>query len=180
MFLVISGSGIFLCQVGITLGFPGGASGKKNPPANAADARDLGFNPWFNPLVGKIPWRREWQPTPVFLPEEFHGQRSLTSYSQQVCKESGTTEVTEHTQSLWLKAELATHSLLIISSCWPQLKHFSLTYKKLYIFNLQNLMSQERGVYLPSVTLLLLTSEGLRFQRWLLAGFAHQEGSLCI
>ena len=101
-------------------------------------------------------------------------------YSPWGCKESGTTEVTAHTQSLWLKAELATHSLFIISSCWPQLKHFSLTCKKLYIFNLQNLMSQERGVYLPSVTLLLLTSEGLRFQRWLLAGIAHQERSLYI
>jgi len=28
---------------------------------------------WFNPWVGKIPWRREWLLTPVFLPEEFHG-----------------------------------------------------------------------------------------------------------
>ena len=35
----------------------------------------LGFVPW----VGKIPWRREWLLTPVFLPEEFHGQRSLLS-----------------------------------------------------------------------------------------------------
>ena len=33
--------------------------------------------PWFPPWVGKIPWRRKWQPTPVFLPGEFHGQRSL-------------------------------------------------------------------------------------------------------
>ena len=33
--------------------------------------------PRFDPWVGKIPWRREWQPTPVFLPGEFHGQRSL-------------------------------------------------------------------------------------------------------
>ena len=32
--------------------------------------------PEFDPWVGKIPWRREWQPTPVFLPREFHGQRS--------------------------------------------------------------------------------------------------------
>ena len=32
---------------------------------------------WFNPWIGKIPWRREWPPTPVFLPGEFHGQRSL-------------------------------------------------------------------------------------------------------
>ena len=37
--------------------------------------------PSFNPWVGKIPWRREWQPTPVFLPRELHGQRSLAGYS---------------------------------------------------------------------------------------------------
>ena len=35
----------------------------------------------FDPWVGKIPWRREWLPTPVFLPGEFHGQRSLVGYS---------------------------------------------------------------------------------------------------
>ena len=46
----------------------------KNPPANAGDARDMGFDSW----VGKIPWRREWQPTPVFLPGESHGQRWAT------------------------------------------------------------------------------------------------------
>jgi len=35
--------------------------------------------PRFNPWVGKIPWRKEWLPTPVFLPGEFHGQRSLVA-----------------------------------------------------------------------------------------------------
>ena len=37
--------------------------------------------PEFNSWVGKIPWRREWQPTPLFLPGESHGQRSLADYS---------------------------------------------------------------------------------------------------
>ena len=37
--------------------------------------------PRFNPCVGKIPWRREWLPTLVFLPGEFHGQRSLVGYT---------------------------------------------------------------------------------------------------
>ena len=37
--------------------------------------------PRFDPWVKKIPWRREWLPTPVFLPGEFHGQRNLASYS---------------------------------------------------------------------------------------------------
>ena len=45
----------------------------------------------FNPEVRKIPWRREWQPTPIFLPGEFHGQRSLAGYSPWGYKESDTT-----------------------------------------------------------------------------------------
>ena len=51
-----------------TLDFPGGAV-VKNSPANAGNARDLAY-----------PWRRKWQPTPVVLRGESHGQRSLTSY----------------------------------------------------------------------------------------------------
>ena len=46
--------------------------------------RRLGFNPW----VGKIPWRRKWRPTPIFLPGKFHGQRTLTGYSPYSHKES--------------------------------------------------------------------------------------------
>ena len=41
--------------------------------------------PRFDPWVGKIPWRREWLPTPIFLPGEFHGQRSLVCYSLWSC-----------------------------------------------------------------------------------------------
>ena len=48
----------------------------KNLPANAGDMR-CRFNPW----VGRIPWRRAWQSTPVFLPGESHGQRILAGYS---------------------------------------------------------------------------------------------------
>ena len=48
----------------------------KNPLANAGDVR-RGFDSW----VGKIPWRRTSQPTPVFSPGESHGQRSLVGYS---------------------------------------------------------------------------------------------------
>ena len=50
----------------------------------------------FDLCVGKIPWRRKWQPTPVFLPGEFHGQRSLVGYSLWGHKES---DMTEHTRS---------------------------------------------------------------------------------
>ena len=48
--------------------------------------------PWFSPWVWKIPWRREWQPTPVFLRGEFHGQRSLIGYSPWDHKALDTTE----------------------------------------------------------------------------------------
>ena len=47
---------------------------------------------WEQSWVREIPWRREWQPTPVLLPGEFHGQRSLAGYSPWDHKESDTTE----------------------------------------------------------------------------------------
>ena len=46
----------------------------------------------FDPWVGKISWRREWQPTPTVLPRKFHGQRNLAGYSPWGYKESDTTE----------------------------------------------------------------------------------------
>ena len=48
--------------------------------------------PRFDPWVGKIPWRRKWQPTPGLLPGQSHGQRSLVGYSPWGHKESDTTE----------------------------------------------------------------------------------------
>ena len=47
---------------------------------------------WVRSLVGKVPWRRQWQPTPVFLPGESQGQRSLAGYSPWGHKEPDTTE----------------------------------------------------------------------------------------
>ena len=49
---------------------------------SACQCRRHGFNPWVN----KTPWRMEWQPTPVLLPRESHGQRSLVGYSPRGCK----------------------------------------------------------------------------------------------
>ena len=49
----------------------------KSLPANEIDVRDMGSVP----RLGRFPWRRAKQPTPVFLPEESHGQRSLVGYS---------------------------------------------------------------------------------------------------
>ena len=60
----------------ICMGFPGGTSGKE-PACQCRKCKRPGFDSW----VGKIPWRREWEPTPAFLPRESHGQRSLEGYS---------------------------------------------------------------------------------------------------
>ena len=69
-------------------GFPGGASG--NEPA----CQCRGHKRWrFGPWVRKILWRRAWQPTPVFLPEEPHGQRNLVATIHWIA-ESDTIEVT--------------------------------------------------------------------------------------
>ena len=54
----------------------------------------------FNP--GKIPWRRSWQESPVFLPGESHGQRSLVGYGPWSCKELDTTERLTLSLFTWL------------------------------------------------------------------------------
>ena len=68
----------------------------KNTPANAGDIRDGGFDSW----VVKIPWRRTWQPTPVFLHGEFHRQRNLEGYSPWGHKESDKTKQLTHTHKI--------------------------------------------------------------------------------
>ena len=75
----------------LILGFPSGASGKESA-CSAGDARDSGSIPGS----GRFSWRRKWQLTPVFLPEKFHGQRSLVGYSPWGHKESDMPEHTQH------------------------------------------------------------------------------------
>ena len=55
---------------------------------NLPEMQETRFSPW----VRKIPWRRKWLPSPVFLPGEFHGQRSLVGYSPWNCKELDVTD----------------------------------------------------------------------------------------
>ena len=69
----------------------GGASGKE-PACQCRRYERYGFDPW----VRKIPWRRAWQPTPVFLSRESHGQRRVVGYSLWGHKESDMTKVTWH------------------------------------------------------------------------------------
>ena len=67
-------------------GFPGGASGKE-PTCQCRRHKRHRFDPW----VGKIPWRRAWQPTPVILPGESYGQKSLEGYDPWGHKKSNMT-----------------------------------------------------------------------------------------
>ena len=62
-----------------TMGFPSGASGKE-PACLCRGHKRCRFDPW----VGKIPWRKAWQPTPVFLPGESHQQRSRGATGHRV------------------------------------------------------------------------------------------------
>ena len=58
-----------------------------------------------------MPWRRKWQPTPVFLPGESHWQRSLVNYSPWGCKKSDITEQLTHTHT-----HTQTHGMIL--RCW--------------------------------------------------------------
>ena len=92
----------------------------KNPPE--MQAMQVQF--W----VRKIPWRRKWQPTPVFLPEKSHGYRSLVGYSPMGCKQLDTL-------SVYARAHTHTHTTRISKFTWTdkcsfevdlilKLKHF--------------------------------------------------------
>ena len=67
------------------MAFPGGSDGKES----ACNAGHLGLIPGS----GKFPWRREWQPAPLFFPGESHGQRNLGGYSPWGHKETDKTEL---------------------------------------------------------------------------------------
>ena len=77
-------------------GFPGGSVCKESAcdEGDHLQCRRPGFISW----VGKIPWRRKWPPTPVFLPGKSHGQRRLAGYSPWGCKGLDMIEQLKHTQ----------------------------------------------------------------------------------
>ena len=79
-----STSGSPLTLWAITIVLPWWLSGKES----TYQSRRHGFDPW----VGNMPWRRKWQPIPVFLPGKSHGQRSWVGYSPAGCKKLDTTE----------------------------------------------------------------------------------------
>ena len=80
-------------------GFPGSSAGKES----TCNAGDLGSR------VGKIPWRRAWQPIPVFLPGESHEQRSLGGYSPWGLKESDMTERLSPAQHMGMLSWVSSH-----------------------------------------------------------------------
>ena len=81
----------------------------KYPPASAEDSRDMGSIPWLE----RSP-RRKWTPTPVFLPVQVHGQKSLVGYSLWWRKQSDVTEYT-HTHT-----HTHTHTQRIVSIAQEQ------------------------------------------------------------
>ena len=109
--------------------FPGGSVGKEST-CKFRRWRRCEFSTW----VGKSPWKRAWQPTPVFLPRESHGQRSLAGCSPRGHKESDTTEVTERTHtpdsdfftslfvfSVWdIIVYLVGHPYTLVSASWNE------------------------------------------------------------
>ena len=76
--------------------------------------RETRFNSW----VGKIPWRRKWQPTPVLLPGKLHGLRSLVGYSPWGHKESDTTEWLHFTFLTSVHNYRKNHSFDYMDLCW--------------------------------------------------------------
>ena len=77
-------------------GVPGG-SAVKNLPASTGYVDRHRFDPW----VGKIRWRRKWQPTPVFLPGNFHGPKSLEGYSSRGCRVRRKNQTTTREFTSW-------------------------------------------------------------------------------
>ena len=98
-------------QCGTSLGFPDG-SAVKNPSANAGDS--------FNPRIGKIPWRRDWLPTPVFLPGESHEERILAGYWVHRVPKSHTERLRTHACGIslavqWLRFHTSTEGVWVPS-----------------------------------------------------------------
>ena len=111
-------SDVYTCVKGI-VAFPDG-SVMKNPPV-WQELHEMGFDPW----VGKILWRRSWQPTPVFLPGESHGQRSLAGYNPwgHYSEQDTTQRLNMHTQR-----ELYLNSL---QQCFAKFSHSDMLYDQL-------------------------------------------------
>ena len=102
-------------------GLPRWYNGKQNT-CQCRRRKRFRFNPW----VGKIPWRRKWQPTLVFLPGKFHGHRGLLGYSPWVRKELDTTEQLSAHTHMCTHTHTHTHThTLWLKPCWSLSKVFN-------------------------------------------------------
>ena len=121
-FFLVSSTGLFVCPC-FTIVHPSWLSGKEP----TCQCRRHRFNPW----VKKIPWRRKWQTTPVFLPGKFHGQRSPAGCSQWGHKRVGHELETNQQQK---RASLRTFISLITLPPWPKLPFHSSFSKLMFCF----------------------------------------------
>ena len=133
-----------------TKGFPVGYSGKESTCQCRRHER-LRFDLW----VGKIPYSRKWQTTPVFLPGESHGQRSLAGHTPRGGKELDTAE-----QQAWQGRELRFHKPGKKESC------FSSVVPAAYISLVSFLLPKASGFYSQSPDLLSLPSLQLFSRSW--------------
>ena len=139
------------------MGFPDGASGQE-PACQWGGIRDVDL------LLGleRFPWRREWQPTAVFLPGEFHGQRSLVGYSPWGHKESWPTSF-----------QVPTHSDCDLEECVPVAFPYPSTLKVVNNFNAQDSLSGvHQGLSNCSLSLLQSSQSLLLLTCWTLVSHA--------
>ena len=132
-------------------GFPWGLSGKESSCQFRRCKR-----PRFDTCVRKILWRRKWQPTPVFLPGKFYGQRSLAGYSPWGRKELGHNSATEHAKTRltnlaldlrvsWFRCEA--HYFHLSASCVSFLIISKLKQKRMLFIEFLNFRPQPLWVY---------------------------------
>ena len=118
--------------------------------------KEFACNAGFHLWVGTIPWRRKWQPIPVFLPEISHGQRSLAGYNPKGLREVGHGWVTKHdmnTTKVLLMHELSNNitQIYLLFGCqkWlPRYPTFHLPYSVSLSLPLKNKLIQQmvRGI----------------------------------
>ena len=125
----------------------------RNSPANAGRHKRCRFNPW----VGKIPWRRRWQPTPVFLPGKSHGQREESGGLQSMGSQSVGRD--------WAGIILYLLSGLLFLSFFNSTHHL-LKYEMMYIVSLSLLIRTKSPI---------LTSDGLKCLEQCIAHGGHSK-----
>ena len=129
--------------------------------------RKPGFDPW----VGKIAWKREWLPTPVFLPGEFHGQRNLAGYSPWGGRESDTTHQLTHSLSgsFWEdQGSVVTVCIIYICTLYKYTCNHTIKWRYHHKPNLASQWMIENTVPLKDGWTFLKLCKGLKWDCWML------------